>query len=201
MIAARQIAFGKAAGAKKPYDAEIEYLESTGTQYIDLGFLQDKQYRAEMDVSIPFSSDKGNCVICGANQTTSIGSYLSAYNGTTKYIQMFVTGSSSTRILANDNRAKITIDTAAGMLSGYGSTAVLGEINVSPFVNYMIFASRPATKSWAGTRFYSFKYESDLHSVDFIPVRVGNIGYMYDRVSGKLFGNQGTGEFMLGADI
>jgi hypothetical protein len=200
MIAAHQIAFGRG-GKRKPYDAEIEYLESTGTQYINLGFLQDKQYRAEMDVFIPVSSKTGGWVICGANQTVSIGSYLSAYNGTTKFMQMFVAGSSSARIPVNDSRTKITIDTAAGMLSGYGSTAVLGEINVSPFANYMIFASRAATKSFAGTRFYSFKYESDLHSVDLIPVRVGDVGYMYDRVSGQLFGNAGTGEFVLGADI
>ena len=39
MIAARQIAFGKAAGKRLPYDAEVEYLESTGTQYIDTGWL------------------------------------------------------------------------------------------------------------------------------------------------------------------
>lgn len=35
---------------------------------------------------------------------------------------------------------------------------------------------------------------------DLIPVRVGDVGYMFDRVSGKLFGNQGTGAFILGAD-
>ena len=33
-----------------------------------------------------------------------------------------------------------------------------------------------------------------------IPVRVGQVGYMYDRVSGQLFGNQGTGNFILGED-
>ena len=36
---------------------------------------------------------------------------------------------------------------------------------------------------------------------DFIPVRVGQVGYMYDRVSRKLFGNKGTGSFILGKDI
>ena len=35
----------------------------------------------------------------------------------------------------------------------------------------------------------------------FIPVRVGTVGYMYDRVSGQLFGNQGTGDFVLGPDV
>jgi hypothetical protein len=36
---------------------------------------------------------------------------------------------------------------------------------------------------------------------DFIPVRKGDVGYMYDRVSGQLFGNAGTGAFVLGSDL
>ena len=41
MIAAREIAFGKAAGEMKRYVAEVEYLESTGTQWIDTEFYPD----------------------------------------------------------------------------------------------------------------------------------------------------------------
>lgn len=36
---------------------------------------------------------------------------------------------------------------------------------------------------------------------DFIPVRIGTTGYMYDKVSKQLFGNAGTGNFILGPDI
>lgn len=35
---------------------------------------------------------------------------------------------------------------------------------------------------------------------DLIPVRVGTTGYMYDKVSGALFGNNGTGAFIVGPD-
>ena len=39
---------------------------------------------------------------------------------------------------------------------------------------------------------------------DFIPVRVGSganaVGYLYDRVSGELFGNMGSGAFVIGPD-
>jgi hypothetical protein len=41
---------------------------------------------------------------------------------------------------------------------------------------------------------------NDILVRDFIPVRVGNVGYMYDKVSGQLFGNSGTGNFILGPD-
>ena len=50
-------------------------------------------------------------------------------------------------------------------------------------------------------RIYSAKMVSNRVSIfDFVPVRKGNIGYMYDRVSGQLFGNQGTGAFIIGPD-
>ena len=35
---------------------------------------------------------------------------------------------------------------------------------------------------------------------DYIPVRKGTVGYLYDRVTGELFGNAGTGDFALGPD-
>lgn len=35
---------------------------------------------------------------------------------------------------------------------------------------------------------------------DYVPVRVGQVGYLFDRVSGTLLGNAGTGDFVLGHD-
>ena len=42
---------------------------------------------------------------------------------------------------------------------------------------------------------------NDILVFDGIPVRVGTVGYIYDRVSGQLFGNLGTGDFVLGPDV
>jgi hypothetical protein len=49
---------------------------------------------------------------------------------------------------------------------------------------------------------YSFtitEYDQVVH--DFIPVRIGSLGYMYDRITGQLLGNVGTGSFRLGPDV
>lgn len=34
-----------------------------------------------------------------------------------------------------------------------------------------------------------------------IPVRIGQVGYMYDQVYGTFYENAGTGSFVLGPDI
>ena len=49
--------------------------------------------------------------------------------------------------------------------------------------------------------------KNEIHGIyktsvlDMIPVRVGQVGYMYDRVSKTLFGNSGTGSFTLRPDV
>lgn len=53
-------------------------------------------------------------------------------------------------------------------------------------------------------RLYSFKIKKSGKTIlDLIPVRKGNEGFMYDRVSGKLYGNAGDpgSRFILGPDI
>ena len=49
---------------------------------------------------------------------------------------------------------------------------------------------------------YYFKWvKAGVRVLDLVPVRVGDEGFMYDRVSGRLFGNSGTGRFVVGPDV
>lgn len=49
---------------------------------------------------------------------------------------------------------------------------------------------------------YEFNvYNNEKSIMRLIPVRIENVGYMPDKVSKQLFGNQGTGNFVLGPDI
>lgn len=48
--------------------------------------------------------------------------------------------------------------------------------------------------------YHAFARVGNDMKMDFIPVRKGNVGYMFDRVSGQLFGNAGTGAFIIGPD-
>ena len=54
-----------------------------------------------------------------------------------------------------------------------------------------------------GVRMYYFRLQAPDGSIirDMIPVRKGNIGYMYDKVSGRIFGNASTtGYAIIGPD-
>ena len=48
-------------GKSLPYDAEIEYLESTGTQYIDLGFKATREIDIEISINRSSNSIRWDC--------------------------------------------------------------------------------------------------------------------------------------------
>ena len=50
-------------------------------------------------------------------------------------------------------------------------------------------------------RIYSAQFtKGDAVVMDLVPVRKDGVGYMYDKVSGQLLGNSGTGDFVIGPD-
>jgi hypothetical protein len=56
--------------------------------------------------------------------------------------------------------------------------------------------------SFASGRYYSFQVTKNGSVVlDLIPVRVGQVGYMYDRIGRRLLGNAGSGTLVVGHDL
>ena len=52
-----------------------------------------------------------------------------------------------------------------------------------------------------GNLYYLKIWEADTLVRDYIPVKKNNIGYLFDKVSGQLFGNAGGGSFVCGPDL
>ena len=79
----------------------------------------------------------------------------------------------------------------------------IGNASSFPSVSLCLFAvnSNGNVGNQMTGRIYRWRYwEGGVLKQDFYPVRVGEDGYMYDKVSGVLFSNQGTGEFIIGPD-
>lgn len=208
MIAARQIAFGRGRGGKrKPYDAEIEYLESTGTQYIDTGIVPNFYtdiYHLELAATkvIPYGCFAGVEEKIGDSMVVLAILRRSASNN----FWYVVNKNQATPLMNLNEKHNVTI--ALDSLGGCkidDVTFSIGDAYDAPFsIPLALFAFNQVNGSRgnAEARFYRFSVVRNGEKIiDLIPVRVGNVGYMYDKVSGKLFGNSGTGEFVLGADI
>ena len=76
--------------------------------------------------------------------------------------------------------------------------------------------SRPLTANITGIRLFGSYANSDRYPIafcdfkvicdnnvvlDLIPVRVGSVGYMFNKLTNTLHGNNGTGSFIVGNDI
>ena len=184
----------------KPYDAEVEYLESTGTQWINTRIVPTLNTKVVVKVAFTRRTYTG---YYGVRD----GDFL-RFTCTT-----FSNGSSFVFSMNYDawptNRASCSLNTPFVLMAKngqysinnntYSSAVVTNKIFNSTFLLFRYFGGSSYENSYMRLYFIEF-YENDILTHSFIPVRKSTTGYLYDKVSGKLFGNAGTGNFILGPD-
>lgn len=182
-----------------PYDAEIEYLQSSGTQFVDTGVIPNSETGIYIKVTKLNTQDT---YMCGLRDTTGntrwcIGNY--PYYGYGTYLKSHSVNAYTTytAYLNYLNNKKFSVP-------DYGDDVNLPTLSFTPSSNIRLFGSAGVSGSyskWAGRMLACKISQGSDVIMDFIPVRVGQVGYMYDKVSGQLFGNTGSGNFTLGNDI
>ena len=174
-----------------------EYLESTGTQYIDIGLKVSNKTKVELVGKQygPSSSLFGVnplFVITSSQSTDKKQLCRFRYNNTTQ--------DTNVNIL---ELSKITFDKNKGYINDV-LLATFTEATFSSTYNAILFGRRinssGALEELAQQRIDYFKmWENDVLVRDMIPCLDNNgTPCMYDTVSGKTFYNQGTGEFIAG---
>ena len=194
LVAART---GARSGKRLPYDAEEEYLESTGTQWIDTGVSISDASLADVTWNVEAVSYNDGCMgAYGQGSYTSM--YINFYSNKFYMRNMRTSGGSFTGV-SGFNTVRFS-----GGNSYLNGTAVETEIplNIKPVRTMYLFAyNRGGTTGFCKARVSSFVVkENGVLLCDFIPVRKGTVGYLYDRVSDQLYGNAGTGSFIVGPD-
>ena len=209
MMINRRRAYG--GGEKLPQGAvKIEYLESTGTQYI----ITSISLSTDMIISCTYAfvdTLKEWRRLFGWSQTGWANAYSFCYNTNTRVCPRLVTGPDTEVYLPNYTSGKyeISVNTngfvhVKGLDNAYNQSANLNpwQYSSAPHPIYLYNFGGTNIIDGAKCKVYGFQIKSNNKVLlNFIPVRVGNVGYMYDRVSGQLFGNSGTGSFILGADV
>lgn len=190
-----------------PYDAEVEYLESAGAQYIDTGVYPSASTVWRMRCAPAASS----CVMGCMNATARRFQVTQLYGGYVARAYVGV-GSSSYPSFVELGGVSLNqfhdyeIDAAEGMVAmdGVSHPYPYNHAALPAAVSVWLFGSNSDSDSYK--RLVSAKIacamfiQDGVVVRDFTPVRVGQVGYMYDRVSRKLFGAQGTGSFGIGPD-
>ena len=177
-----------------PYDAEVEYLESTGKQWIDTGYTKSQCPYFSLDVQ-PLVTNVDTEMFGAYTDGHSVQQYMGRW-------RWFDNGWTLTDIPVDITRTTNITKNANGWFVDGEITKTSSGLQGN--LSFVLFGINKDGKKKAGrplrvNQLSLFDKNPSLVA-DFIPVRVGDVGYMYDRVSGQLFGNSGTGAFVIGPD-
>lgn len=189
------------AGKRLPYDAEVEYLESTGTQYIDTGIELSSSTSVEVVYEV-LSSQLNTCIFSG--RTSAESNSFSIWNDVNGRYRFDFTASgadnkngpssivgSYVSLKKDGNRNFVNgVEIAANASKTFACdyTAYLFAMNNGGVANFFVSARVASCKIW----------KNGVLVRDYIPVRKGTTGELYDRVSGKFA--ERHGDFVLGQD-
>ena len=197
-----------------PNATRIRYLESTGTQFIDSGFVPTANTSFEIEVTVvsaptkfsPFAysgaaynsmdsfgacrnNESARCLgYRGSSVNFAFGDGITT-TGSVLNLQ-FLTTASTVKLTNKTSGQTASVSVSSSFTAGSRSLYILSGN-----------AGTADLRHPSAMKLYFCKiYDNGVLVRDFIPVRVGSTGYLFDRVSRQLFGNAGSGDFVLGPD-
>lgn len=193
-----------------PYKRELAYLQATGTQWIDTGVACIMNTTAEYSVEVDTDSE----ISINTYELTGFGSgwYFGLIGGSENRKNWTINTSTSGTM----ETPGVVADTVYTVVQTWQSNTLMTTISdgsdtgtnsrsVSPsssnqFRLFGLYRASDNPYACKCLRIKSAKYTQDGVLVrDFIPVLDGSgIPCMYDKVSGELFANKGTGTFTYG---
>jgi len=192
--------------ASLPYNAEIEYLQGDFNSYIDLGIKFTGDTYISGAFFIPTVSGDTATSVFGARKSNAVNAFyfMYAYVGGSYRINPAYGTQNNTSVGNPPFNIKTEFVFNKNIFSFNGYTVTFSHSSFTTDVDITLFAiNRLDIGVWheSSVRIYNIFIDNGNKLLNLIPVRVGQVGYMYDKVSGQLFGNAGTGDFVLGPDI
>lgn len=197
---------GGGGGTPLPPDAVmIEYIGTYGSQYIDTGYYPSEISNLTCDF-IPMAVDRGR--LFGTRTQNPVANYDVTLYDTTSYGALTRIGLSSNvavKPIAVGSRYTLKIDAVAHRAYLNGTAFTLDNYTTFQCTqSLLLFALHDYNNviiAFGSAKLYSLYIEENGQKViDLIPIRIGQVGYMFDKVNGNLYKSAGAREFVLGPD-
>ena len=166
-----------------------EYLQSSGIQWINTGVILTSNMETEMSFIL---KETGNIYLFGSTPTNRYA--ISFWNG--RYDIEWGTGEYPSNISTINTQIDFNIKSGEYLLNDYSRTT-----NTSTFTSdeAIIFA-RGGGQNPCKMQLFSLKIkQNNVLLREYLPVVMNDVGYLYDKVEHKLYGNDGTGSFTYGS--
>lgn len=190
-------------GETLPYDAEVEWLSNGGTAYIDTGIIPIDTPRIVINLMISGFADTDVFGFSSNTIPSFIGDlYVEGKKQSFHYYRYYSTWGIGESLLSTakyDNWAEWDLGYIC-KCNGITLETLTRQSFASNTQTLYLFKGRTINSSLVRVGATQI-YDGDTLMRDFIPVRVGQVGYMYDKVSKQLFANVGSGAFVFGNDI
>lgn len=191
---------------------ELEYIEATGTQWIDTGFTPNQDTRVVM-VGAPmvdapsYPQVAGYMLGIGSIQSGTFDAYMASNRWSTIYGTAFFDGNQKSgvgeRVTIDLNKNVHTVTTDGGIVVYSHTFDYTAFTCAAPLKMFLI--DRDVSGGYRGNcRAESLKiYDNGTKVRDMVPARRTSDGVigMYDTVGGQFYGNDGSGAFVAGPDV
>lgn len=205
----RLMAFEKSGGGLPDGYTAVDYLQSWGTQWIEMGVAPNQNTKAVLKIIINDFNDVYGSSLIGsrtdANSNDQFTTYLDTYGGSRFLFRMDGQAKApSFSGIKSDTFYTITLSGTEMKVEIEDGTVVFSEsFSVSDFestTTMALFKSKNVSGSYFKGRIYSCKhYSGDKLIQDFQPcLDTNGVPCMFDFVSRKSFYNKGTGSFTWG---
>ena len=179
----------------------LEYLESTGTQYIDTGIVRDLSYMWKFVGSFNYSNITKRQLI-GAQGYTYIGvvnGYYQVTGATNNHIEIPAVANEFTPFEVEFNCPQNKMSYTIRGISVSGQQALSSYVDSPARAHFCLFSLNSAVLPSSCKIPYFKLYKNNTLIRDFIPVLdPDGTPAMFDRVENKLYYNKGSGQFLYG---
>ena len=184
---------------------ELEYVESSGSQWVDTGVYPGGSTRVTADVEI-LKSTSVSGIFGGRSGDQNSGGRFSLWAIDQVFRTDYGTSATQVQVPADGRHA---IDKSGPVTTIDGTTVQVEQASFSSAGSLYLFTNNEGSAGpdsrGASMRLYSCSVSQDgtAPSREFIPARResdGAVG-LYDRIGAKFYGNVGSGAFVAGPDV
>ena len=194
---------GMMAGKALPYDSRVEYLQSDGSAYINTGLKGGNDFYIKISAIEYFNSGSLGHWLFGARTANNNHQFGVLINSSSPYRVMLAYNSSYTNTAVYTSFPNTSVvEVGNGTIKINNSNYTYTQTTFQTQYDVILFGLNNAGGMVVrGSKIGDTYIKKGTIEIDWIPVRVGTVGYYYDQINGTLHGNDGGGAFIVGPDI
>lgn len=188
---------------------QVEYVESTGTQYINTGIKLNNNTRVVIDFAISSSSTEDGALFGARSGGGSTDTYIIWANNNqgSANVSFVFGGSTNQQSLSTDTRYSVDVSANGMLIDGVMIGNAPTQATFSGSYTAILFGMSSGgafdSRGFKGKVYSAKIYQKGELMRDYVPCyrKSDNIIGLFDKVTGVFYTNAGTGTFVKGGDV